>query len=289
MVEAHLEKGKSGGRERLLHAARELARKSPFDEITIDEIVKAADLSRPAFYYHFTGGKEELRAVLVRQGDLVDTPTHDTKQAVLEAALRVFARSGVPAATLDDIATEAGVSRSTLNWYFRSKDDLLAAIITNNTLSSPLRTVLEQLEKDIENGAPLDDEKILRCIAGGFYDSFVAQSDTMRLSFLLIHTHPHVSTALTDKIGKGRKRIAQYIHSRQEAGYFRKDVDASLFVQLIAMAFAMIAIGRGWHEVLPFAGLSREEVINQLASLLLHGIVQRGEESPSSTESTSEQ
>src|SRR5207253_1595215 len=99
MSETQLYKGKSS-RERLIRAALVLAQENSFDEITIDEIVKAAHLSRPAFYYHFAGGKEELRAELVQRGLLSDTPAQDTRQAVIEAALRVFARSGVLAATL---------------------------------------------------------------------------------------------------------------------------------------------------------------------------------------------
>ncbi|HXL36374.1 MAG TPA: helix-turn-helix domain-containing protein, partial [Ktedonobacteraceae bacterium] len=55
-------KRKSNGRVRLIHAAQQLAKERPFDEITIDEIIKIAELSRPAFYYHFAAGKEELRA-----------------------------------------------------------------------------------------------------------------------------------------------------------------------------------------------------------------------------------
>src|SRR6266550_6541602 len=101
------EKGKSSGKERLIRAAQSLAQERSFDDITIEDIIKVAELSRPAFYYHFAGGKEELRAELVGYGLLAETPTQDIQQVILEAALRVFARSGISAATLDDIAAEA--------------------------------------------------------------------------------------------------------------------------------------------------------------------------------------
>src|SRR5437762_13408742 len=110
MAEQHSYKGKCNGKDRLLQATILLAEERPFDDITIEEIIKAAELSRPAFYYHFTGGKEELRAELVRQGLLDDKPTQDTRVAILDAAVRIFARSGVSAAPLEDIAAEAGVT-----------------------------------------------------------------------------------------------------------------------------------------------------------------------------------
>jgi hypothetical protein len=138
-----------------------------------------------------------------------------------------------------------------------------------------LRPVIEQIELDLQNGEALDDEMILRRLAGGFYDGFAAQGDFARLAILLIYTHPQAAHILADKIVKGRKRIAAYIQKRQQEGYFCQNIDANLFVQVIAMLFAMHAIGRGLNDLLPFANLSREEIIDQLVSLLLYGIVRR--------------
>ncbi|HBE29081.1 MAG TPA: hypothetical protein DDW25_09355 [Ktedonobacter sp.] len=280
MAEQHSYKSKCSGKERLIHATVILAGERSFDEITIEEIIKSAELSRPTFYYHFTGGKEELRAELVNRGLLDHAPTHDTRLAILEAAVRIFARSGISAATLEDIATEAGVTRGALCWHFHSKDDLLSAIIQHYGPHSILYPVIEQIELDLQNGIELDDEMILRRLAEGFYDGFTSQGDFARLAILLIYTHPQAAHILADKIVKGRKRIAEYIQKRQEDGYFCKNIDANLFVQVIAMLFAMRAIGRGLNDLLPSPHLSREETIDQLVSLLLYGMVQR-HQSPS--------
>src|SRR2546428_154145 len=174
MAEQYTYKGKCTGRERLIQAAKILTEERPFDDITIEDIIKTAELSRPAFYYHFAGGKEELRAELINQGLLDQAPTRDA-----------------------------------------------------------------------------------------------------RLAILLIYTHPHAAHVLADKIVRGRKRIIEYIQKRQEDGYFCKNIDANLFLQVIAMLFAMRAIGRGLNDLLPFANLSREETIDQLVTLLLYGMVQR--------------
>ena len=275
MSEHSGDKGKSSGRARLIQAAEELAEQRPFDEITIDEIIKRAELSRPAFYYHFAGGKEELRAELAHRGFFCEAPIHDTRQVLLEAALRVFARAGISAATLDDIAAEAGVTRGTLTWHFHSKDDLLAGIIKHYGPHSVVRPVVEQIERDLKNGVPLDDETIFRRIAGAFYDGFTAQGDQARLAILLVYTHPDVARLLVEKFVKGRKIIVEYIHKRQEEGYFCKHINPDLCVQVMATFFAMRAVGYGLQELLPFGHLSREETIDQLVTLLLYGIVKR--------------
>src|SRR5256884_5016505 len=275
MAEQYSYKGKCTGRERLIQATKILTEERPFDDITIEDIIKTAELSRPAFYYHVAGGKEELRAELINQGLLDQAPTRDAHLAILEAAVRIFSRSGVSAATLEDIATEAGVTRGALCWHFHSKDDLVSAIIKHYGPHSILGPIVDQIEQDLQNGVQLDDESIIRRLAEGFYDAFAAQGDFARLAILLIYTHPQAAHVLADMVVRGRKRITEYIQKRQEDGYFCKNIDPALFVQVIAMIFAMRAIGRGLNDLLPFSHLTREEIIDQLVSLLLYGMVQR--------------
>jgi len=167
------------------------------------------------------------------------------------------------------------VTRGTLCWHFHSKDDLVSAIIKHYGPHSILSPIVDQIEQDLQNGVQLDDESIIRRLAEGFYDAFAAQGDFARLAILLIYTHPQAAHVLADMVAKGRKRLTEYVRQRQEAGYFRKQIDPGLFVQVIAMIFAMRAIGRGLNDLLPFSHLSREEIIDQLVSLLLYGMVHR--------------
>ena len=52
-----------------------------------------------------------------------------THQRLLEAAARVFARSGLEGATTREIAREAGVNEVTLFRHFQSKENLLTAVV----------------------------------------------------------------------------------------------------------------------------------------------------------------
>jgi multidrug efflux pump subunit AcrB len=56
-----------------------------------------------------------------------DRPT--TRQRVLDAALRCFGREGSHGASMQQICAEAGVSPGALYRYFRSKDDLIVALV----------------------------------------------------------------------------------------------------------------------------------------------------------------
>jgi AcrR family transcriptional regulator len=52
-----------------------------------------------------------------------------TRQVILEAAYKLFYRHGFARVALDMVAEEAGVTKRTLYYHFRSKDDLLAAAL----------------------------------------------------------------------------------------------------------------------------------------------------------------
>jgi AcrR family transcriptional regulator len=53
------------------------------------------------------------------------------KNQILEAAMKVFSRQGFHDARMDDIVHESGLSKGALYWYFKSKDDVIMAILKN--------------------------------------------------------------------------------------------------------------------------------------------------------------
>ena len=58
-----------------------------------------------------------------------DPRTLATRDAILDAALAVFERDGVRASRMEDVAAEAGVSRQSVYYHYRSREEVLAALI----------------------------------------------------------------------------------------------------------------------------------------------------------------
>lgn len=52
----------------------------------------------------------------------------DMETRIIEAAKRVFVRQGYETATMSDIAREAGIGRTALHYYYRTKERLFEAI-----------------------------------------------------------------------------------------------------------------------------------------------------------------
>jgi AcrR family transcriptional regulator len=56
-------------------------------------------------------------------------PSRSNRDKILHAAVQVAVRDGIMAMTLDAVAQEAGVSKGGLLYHFRSKDELIAAML----------------------------------------------------------------------------------------------------------------------------------------------------------------
>ena len=63
-----------------------------------------------------------------RSGTTVRAPVGDKRQAILRAAIKVFAGKGYFNSKVSDIAGEAGIADGTVYLYFKSKDEILHSI-----------------------------------------------------------------------------------------------------------------------------------------------------------------
>jgi AcrR family transcriptional regulator len=89
------------------------------------------------------------------------TKQDKTRRRIVEAAYESFWRSGFARASVDSIAERAGLTKRTLYSYFRSKDDLLAAVLQKYS------DLAAERRQHIAARLPSD--------ADGLIDSFFAQ------------------------------------------------------------------------------------------------------------------
>jgi AcrR family transcriptional regulator len=76
----------------------------------------------------------------------------DTKERLLKAALDVFAEQGYQAASVDEIAARAGVTKGALYYWFRDKEDLAADV-----QRALWTTIAEEAQRGIDREATTAD------------------------------------------------------------------------------------------------------------------------------------
>lgn len=100
-----------------------------------------------------------------------------SREEILAGARRVLLRDGIGAMTLDAVASEVGMSKTGLYYYFPSKD-ALAFELVHGVIEAQAKAVEARVEEAADGGGAL------RAILGGTVDSFAPRLDDFRLAFL---------------------------------------------------------------------------------------------------------
>ncbi len=77
----------------------------------------------------------------------------ERRTGILDSALAVFSESGFHAASIDDIAREAGVSKALIYEHFASKQELYADLIARNARELTQRIGAALVGVELESGA----------------------------------------------------------------------------------------------------------------------------------------
>ncbi|MEN8203050.1 MAG: TetR family transcriptional regulator [Bacteroidota bacterium] len=72
----------------------------------------------------------------------------ETEQKIISSAEKLFFQKGKAGTSMQDIADDAGINRTLLNYYFRSKDQLFEAVF-KNAMSSFVPNLASMLRSDM--------------------------------------------------------------------------------------------------------------------------------------------
>lgn len=142
---------------------------------------------------------------------------------ILGAAARLFARQGVSATTMAQIAEAVGLGVSSLYYYFRNKND-----------------VLERIVVDV-NRVPLDIAQQVRQDYAGAADRL---HNFVRLDAVALCGFPFDINEIHRLAGEEPETFEQYWEDRQAlledvAGFIRQGIDEQVFVDVDPMLAAV--------------------------------------------------
>jgi AcrR family transcriptional regulator len=169
----------------------------------------------------------------------------ERRRRILEAARKVFARSGYAATRMSDVATAAGVGKGTLYEHFKGKEDLFSTLV--------VAVARESLESLMVQRLPDDPTEALREVIAYIVDVALRENlDLYRLFFDFWGVAaPHRRQAqdlLRDVEGRYAEFVEELVRRGQRAGAFRADVDYGSFVRLFVaavdgMSLRMVILG----------------------------------------------
>jgi AcrR family transcriptional regulator len=86
-----------------------------------------------------------------------------TRERIISAANALFYNDGIRGVSVDAVAAKAGVTKRTLYYHFRSKDDLVAAYLAGR--DQPNLALFRQWFAEKDDGLPAQVERIFRNLA----------------------------------------------------------------------------------------------------------------------------
>ena len=155
----------------------------------------------------------------------------DNEQNILEAARRVFTKKGMHGARMQEIADEAGINKSLLHYYFRSKDKLFEAVFWQ-TFKSFLPRIFEHL-----NSPVLNLEEKIAAVLHSYFEEFSRQEFLPVFIINEIHQNPDLLSQMSGMTSKIREsHFVREIMEKVNTGEFRQVDPMQIMVNILSLS-----------------------------------------------------
>jgi AcrR family transcriptional regulator len=246
-------------------------------ELSMDELAAQAGVSRATLYRLF-GSQQNLLQ------ELGLAPPPKVRGRVLDTALELVGRHGLAELSMDELATQAGVSRATLYRLFPGKVALFAELVRRFSPFEPVAAVLQTMG----NRPPAE---VIPAVAHAMAAAMEGRIGLL-LQLLLEFSRggpdrPDGDPATSQDVVQGMRTlplVAHYLAEQMAAGRLRR-MDPVLAGQALIGPVVMHLLSRSQAESRPGAGraapLQLEEVVDELANLWLRAMTpDQGEHHP---------
>jgi AcrR family transcriptional regulator len=150
----------------------------------------------------------------------------DRRAAILDAALEVFSRRGYNGASIDEIATAAGISKALIYEHFPSKKDLHVSLLERH-----VQDIFMRLAETADTKDP--GEVRLRNGVNAFLEWAETHRDAFRLLFRDTF-EPEVATALDRLQNQATGAIAALMAAEPGLQGAESDLDLALSIEAMA-------------------------------------------------------
>ncbi len=185
-------------------------------------------------------------------------------ELILKAGARVFAKEGYHDASMDMIAEEAELGKSTLYYYYKSKDDLLLAV-----LASGVEQFFMNLEEDFNHIK--DPVEQIRNVIYRSVEFFEDNPDYFTL-YLYLNTHPsfreRMYRSLHPVLVTKLKLIGGSFQNASEQGLLKE-----IPVPVMLSIYGSLVMGMGIFSTRKKDAVSLKEKAKWVERIFLEGIL----------------
>ncbi len=252
--------------DRILQAAISLLRYKSYNDITFADISRETGDHWTTVRRYF-GDKDKMRAFLYKEQIAEDHTIPDTKTRILNAGSQLFAKNGFEGASLDQIASHAGLSKGAVYWHFSNKSDLYLAIC-ERSLKQLIHNIGEKFHIVFTSANPPEAIKSLVESELKSCRDNAGELPRLFLQFVSTSREKAVQTALSRSFAELFSETAYVLKQLQLKGLIHSRLNCEpLAVSLHALINGLVLM---W--LIHPSGVSLEQVSQAVAELLWRGI-----------------
>jgi AcrR family transcriptional regulator len=209
-----------------------------------------------------SGDQSEQSPVIPRPSKR-DVVAEFRRGEILDAARRVFAARGFSAATVDEIARQAGIAKGTIYLYYRSKTDVYAGAALEG-----LRELHEQVMKEVRDAAtPFDKVRAFIEIKARYFER---NADFFRLYYAELHELSADACGVHVEMQQLYLQQVSLLESELHRGFPERTDMHSVALAIGALTYGVITRRlRGW------SGSSLEDDIESVVRFAWLGVAGR--------------
>lgn len=186
-----------------------------------------------------------------------------TKKLIFNSSIEVFSKSGYRGATMDEIATTAGLAKGTLYYNFNSKEEIFNFIVDNG---------LKLLNDEIAEVSELNDDAIekLKQICKIQLTFLYEHNSLFRVVMSQLWGDEERQFILREKVKGHIKEIEKYIQMGIEDGCIRKGDS-----EVMAYEFFGTLCSSAIYELINIENVSLEDTINKTLEFIFNGLINK--------------
>ncbi|AIY80444.1 TetR/AcrR family transcriptional regulator [Clostridium botulinum] len=186
-----------------------------------------------------------------------------TKKLIFNSSIEVFSKSGYRGATMDEIATTAGLAKGTLYYNFNSKEEIFNFIVDNG---------LKLLNDEIAAVNELNDDAIekLKQICKIQLTFLYEHNSFFRVVMSQLWGDEERQFILREKVKGHIKEIEKYIQMGIEDGCIRKGDS-----EVMAYEFFGTLCSSAIYELINIENVSLEDTINKTLEFIFNGLINK--------------
>ena len=194
----------------------------------------------------------------------------DVRAKLLDAAVRLFAEQGVAGTTVAEIAQRAGVTSAMVHYYFKTKDQLLDAVVAEKLVGEFIAFVAGELDRGQPEPLALVEHLVWRIVEASdawpwlpplWVREVISQGGALR-------------EKLIQRVDLGKpERFKAGIAAAQKAGRVNAGINPQLtFMSIMALTMLPLSMAKDWDRIPLIGRVSKQELGRHVVALLQHGL-----------------